>query len=171
MVAYCHRMPARFAEAGFLLPGGQEMADQADIENICSQLAAGKSLRAICREMGVAESTVRYWLIRDEQAFAQSAHARELGCDALADECLEIADDTTGKPEDRRIRIDTRLRLIGKWSQRYSDKLTVKSEKTVTHKYDLDGLPTEQLEQLEGILANAQRDQGGAGETIPPAVH
>jgi hypothetical protein len=46
-----------------------------------------------------------------------------LGCDALADECLEIADDSEIKPDDKRIRIDTRIRLIGKWSQRYSDKM------------------------------------------------
>jgi len=138
---------------------------------ICDELAQGKSLRRICREREIPESNVRYWLNKDEATFAHSARARELGCDALADECLDIADDSEIKPEDKRIRIDTRIRLIGKWSQRYSDKLTVKSEKTVTHKYDLDGIPTDQLEQLEGILANARRDTGGTGEEIPSSVH
>lgn len=147
------------------------MRDQVKIDAICAQLAEGNSLRKICREMELSESTVRYWLSTDEDTFAQSARARELGCDALADECIEIADDITSQADQKRIRIDTRIRLIGKWSQRYSDKLTVKSEKTVTHRYDLDGLPTERLEQLEGILADARRDTGGAGEAIPPAVH
>lgn len=146
------------------------MSAPADIETICNELAEGKSLRAICKERGLAESSVRYWLNKDEDAFAHSARARELGCDALADECIEIADGP--EPTDtKRIKIDTRIRLIGKWSQRYSDKLTVNSNKTVTHKYDLDNLGTDQLEQLEGILADARRGAGDAGEALASSVH
>jgi len=145
-----------------------------EIADICSQLAEGKSLRAICREMGKAESSVRYWLHKDEQAFAHSARARELGCDALADECLEIADKASTDAvaaADKRIRIDTRLRLIGKWSQRYSDKVTVQSESTVTHKHDLGNLSTGELEQLEAILAKSERSAGNAGTALPSSVH
>jgi hypothetical protein len=141
-----------------------------EIADICAQLSEGKSLRAICREIGKPESSVRYWLMKNEEAFAQSAHARELGCDALADECLEIADGA-GDPADKRIRIDTRIRLIGKWSQRYSDKLTVNSNKTVTHRYDLDGLDTDRLEQLEQILADARRGASDTGEAVASSVH
>ena len=142
-----------------------------EIADICDKLAEGKSLRAICREMGKAESSVRYWLNKDEDAFAHSARARELGCDALADECLEIADSPTEPADMKRIRIDTRIRLIGKWSQRYSDKLTVNSNKTVTHRYDLDAIDTSRLEQLEAILADARRGSGDTGEPITSAVH
>ncbi len=144
---------------------------EAEITDICNQLAEGKSLRAICREMGKAESSVRYWLNQDETAFAHSARARELGCDALADECLEIADRPTEAADMKRIRIDTRIRLIGKWSQRYSDKLTVNSNKTVTHRYDLDAIDTARLEQLEAILADARRGAGDAGEAVASSVH
>jgi len=141
-----------------------------ELHAICDELAEGKSLRRICRERELSESSVRRWLLQNEEALAHSAHARELGCDALADECLDIADGA--EPSDvKRIRIDTRIRLIGKWSQRYSDKLTVKSEKTVTHRYDLDSLPTDQLEQLEGILAAARGSEGSAGETESASLH
>ena len=141
------------------------------IEQICAGLSEGKSLRSIAREMKMAESTLRYWLASDEEAFAHSTRARELGCDSLADECLEIADDSEADPQDRRIRIDTRLRLIGKWSQRYSDKLTVQSNSTVTHKYDLDNLPDERLDELERILADASRGKGGEGTEKPSQLH
>lgn len=147
------------------------MITEAELTDICNELAEGKSLRRICRERSLAESSVRYWISKNEEAFAHSARARELGCDALADECIDIADDPTIDAADRRIKIDTRIRLIGKWSQRYSDKVTVKSESTVTHKYDLDNLSDGELNQLESILANAARGEGGESETVAPIVH
>lgn len=140
------------------------------IDDICSELAEGKSLRGICREKGLKESSVRYWLNKSEEAFAQSARARELGCDALADECLEIADGI--EPSDvKRIRIDTRIRLIGKWSQRYSDKLAITNKTEVTHRYDLDALSDGELGELERILANAGASKGSEGAEVAPRLH
>ena len=142
-----------------------------DIEAVCNALAEGKSLRRIAKDMGKAESTLRYWLASDPEAFAHSARARELGCDALADECLEIADDDTLKADERRIRIDTRVRLIGKWSQRYSDKLAITNRTEVTHRYDLDSLSDERLAELERILADASTGEGGTSPALPAPLH
>jgi hypothetical protein len=144
--------------------------DTEQINDICASLAEGKSLRAICRDRGLKESTVRYWLTKNENAFAHSARARELGCDALADECLEIADGPD--PTDvKRVKIDTRIRLIGKWSQRYSDKLAITNKTEVTHRYDLDSLSERELDELERILANAGAGKGGEGEAVPTQLH
>jgi hypothetical protein len=154
---------------GFRLVADSATPEQ--IQAICIKLSEGVSLRKIAKDMGIGESTVRYWFVKDAEAFAHSARARELGCDALADECLEIADDKAIDPADKRIRIDTRIRLIGKWSQRYSDKVTVKSESVVTHRYDLDNLSTTELDQLETILANAARGESGESTAVPAIVH
>jgi hypothetical protein len=146
-----------------------EIADK--LEDICNEIAEGKSLRRVCREMGLKESSVRYWLNKEADAFAHSARARELGCDALADECIDIADDPEIPADVKRIRIDTRIRLIGKWSQRYDDKLTINSKSEVTHRYDLDSLSADKLDELETILADAARGAGGESPTRPDSVH
>ena len=148
------------------------MADIASqVPLICEMMAEGKSLRKACRELGLNEASVRYWLNKDAESFTHSARARELGCDALADECIEIADDPLIDPADKRIKIDTRIRLIGKWSQRYSDKLAITNKTEVTHRYDLDNLPDAELDQLERILAHARASEGGEGEAVASSVH
>ena len=137
---------------------------------ICEDVANGKTMSAAAKERGCTPSAVRMALLRDDAMFELSSHARELGCDALADQCIEIADGE-GDPADKRIKIDTRIRLIGKWSSRYSDKLTVQNNTTVTHKYDLDSIPDAELDQLERILAHAARGSGGEGEAVASRVH
>ena len=92
------------------------------MEHVLSELANGRSIRSICADEGMPpRTTVRGWMAEEEFA-AHSTRAKEHGFDELAEECIEIADDSELKADDKRIRIDTRIRLLGKWSQRYSDK-------------------------------------------------
>lgn len=148
----------------------QEIADA-----ICDRLADGESLRSICRDETMpSTSTVCKWLDRVEGFAEQYARARELQADALFDDCLAISDKAKGDFEDvqeRRLAIETRKWMAGKLKGKYSDKLTVKSESTVTHRYDLDSLSDGELDQLESILAKSQRDQGGEGEAVASSVH
>jgi hypothetical protein len=98
---------------------------------ICSKLAEGKTLRAVCRIDGMPpESTVRRWALDDFNGFAaQYARAREIGYHSMADETLDIADDGTNDvihDEDghettnydviarSRLRVDTRKWLLSK---------------------------------------------------------
>jgi hypothetical protein len=64
---------------------------------ICERLAAGESLRAICRDLHMPEeAAVRQWVAKDLNGFAsQYAQAREAGYHVMADEILEIADDSS----------------------------------------------------------------------------
>jgi len=131
-----------------------------DGETICAGLAEGRSLLSICEAMGIPYSTAARWERDIPEHAANSARAREIGYRALSEECLRIADtpligeERTVKPDGsievregdmlghRRLQIDTRLRLLGKWAPKvFGDKLAVggdadappiKTESTVT---------------------------------------
>lgn len=111
---------------------------------ICERLAAGESLRAICRDGRMPpESTVREWVLDNHHGFsAQYARAREAQADTLFDEILEIADDRSRDfyvDEDgirhvdhehiqrARLRFDARRWYLSKFApKRYADRLDLK---------------------------------------------
>lgn len=126
---------------------------QKTADAICARLAAGESLRAICRDKGMpAESTVRLWVTDNAHGFAaQYARAREVGLDALADELMEIADtpvigsktkiDEEGNSEvtqgdmieHRRLQVDARKWYLSKLApKKYGDKLALEHSGAVT---------------------------------------
>jgi len=113
----------------------QEIGDE-----ICERLAEGEPLRQICRDDRMpAWRTVYAWKANDADFNARIGRAREAGFDAIAHECLEIADETgfdtiQGENGDRantewisrsKLRVETRLKLLSKWDpKRYGDKVT-----------------------------------------------
>jgi hypothetical protein len=110
---------------------------------ICEQLSEGIPLRQICRdnEGFPAWRTVYDWMGKDEALSASIARARDIGYDAIAEECLLIADTpqfgqkqvmsdegSTTTVEDmlghRKLQIETRLKLLAKFHPtKYGDKL------------------------------------------------
>lgn len=107
---------------------------------ICSRLEAGETLRSVCRSDGMpAPQTVLRWTKANSEFSEQYARAREAGYSLLADELLEIADETafdTTKDNDgndkpnhewitrSRLRVDTRKWLLSKALPKvYGDKL------------------------------------------------
>lgn len=145
-------------------------------EEICRRLSMGEPLAKICADDEMpAYSTVRKWEAENPEFSALSTRAKVDGTHYMADECLEIADGR-GDPADKRIRIDTRLRLIGKWNRHvYGDKLAhVGGDKAdapirQSHSFDLTTASDEELEVIERFItrraADAGRDQSGTGET------
>lgn len=119
------------------------------IAEICERLAQGEPLRVICRDPHMPGWVTVYSWINADQGFAERiARARGLGYDAIAEECLEIADDATGdmKPvglladmgdkaptafdaehvQRSKLRIETRLKLLAKWDpKRYGDRQAI----------------------------------------------
>lgn len=140
----------------------QEVADA-----ICERIANGTPLREICRDDNMpAWRTVYDWMEADADFSARIARAREVGEEAIAQECLMIADTpqlgirTTMKPsgtettetdmiEHRRLQIDTRLKLLAKWNPRkWGEKLAVGGAADlppVQSALDVTSLPTEIL--------------------------
>lgn len=112
---------------------------------ICNRLATGEPLAVICRDEGMPHrSTIYDWMKARPEFSRRFARAREEGFDALAAECLAIADDASGDRktvgrdgEERevcdtefvqraKLRIETRLKLLAKWDpKRYGDKIAL----------------------------------------------
>jgi hypothetical protein len=125
-------------------------------QKMCNLLAEGVPLQEICRMEGFpAWRTIYDWMYRDDEAVAAGggvglsaniARAREIGYDALAEQCLIIADtpqlgvkETTSvdhkgnetialSREDmlghRKLQIETRLKLLAKWDpKRFGDRV------------------------------------------------
>lgn len=108
--------------------------DPAIADEITSRIAAGETLRAICRGDGMPHWTTIYdWLDQQPEFALRFARARETGHDAIAEEALAIADEPVGSTDNggtdtgavahAKLRVETRLKLLAKWSpKKYGDK-------------------------------------------------
>jgi len=129
--------PAPPAKPGRPSTFSQEVADE-----ICQRLSKGEPLEQICRDDNMpASRTVSDWKKAHAAFSADFVRAREEGFDAIAAECLDIADfglndtyedDDGNKRTDTdviqrsKLRIETRLKLLSKWyPKKYGDKVDV----------------------------------------------
>lgn len=117
--------------------------NEKDAAEIVARLSTGEPLAVICRDDWLPATRTVYDWMDAQPAFAASiARAREDGYDAIATECLAIADQPnkrigvdpeTGQPvaiesdpQRDRLRVDTRLKLLAKWDpKRYGERLAV----------------------------------------------
>lgn len=94
-------------------------------------------LAAILREAGIARTTWRDWRKANPELDAAYKEAKEIGYDELAQQCIQIAEDKSGDikmgkdgpvfdmehVQRSKLRIETRLKLLAKWSGKYADKV------------------------------------------------
>ena len=93
-----------------------EMADK-----IIRRIAAGDKITRIGKDKNFpATSTIYLWKSLHPEFSEAFAHARDDGCDAISEEALEIADNPDIEPAHKRVMVETRLKLLGMWSNRYS---------------------------------------------------
>ena len=147
---------------------------QALIDEICARLAEGQSLRSICRDDEMPGlRTVMTWLNDKPEFQQQYARAKETGADALADEILDISNNTmpgvvrtikadggieektSDMIEHRRLQIDARKWLLGKIApKKYGDKIAVGGAEdlpAIKTEYD----PLETARRIAFLLAKA----------------
>ena len=117
------------------------------LPEIHAWIESGNTLRSYCRQEGKpSDGTVYDWLEddakREKVESSRFAHARDIGEEVILQECMEIADTPqvgeivtekgdgtvevkrTDMIEHRKLRIETRLKLLAKWNpKKYGDKL------------------------------------------------
>jgi len=92
-------------------------------QSVCSMLSEGKSLKATCKKLKLSYTMVYKWQENEPHFKELSARSKREGYDAIGDDCIDIADNKLLDPADKRIMIDTRLRLLGKWApKKYGDR-------------------------------------------------
>lgn len=123
-------------------PEKPDYGDTLEAQMIADYVTEGMTLIDACRTMDIPRNTI-YQRIADNPKFAAMMEtAREKGYDAIANECLAIADETARdtemgkfgpKPNKEwmarsRLRVETRLKLLAKWHpKKYGEKLQVES--------------------------------------------
>jgi hypothetical protein len=138
-------------------------------ENICNQIATTSiGLHKICKEVGISAVTFFEWLKEDTELSNRYARAREAQAELLADQIIEIADDSTndtktivGKAGDlieventewtnrSKLRVEARKWIAAKLKpKKYGDKVEVdqtisvnKMPDWLTGKVDVEQLP------------------------------
>lgn len=108
-------------------PGTDGYTLEIDAE-ICSRISKGEPLTKMCREDEWLPSreTVYAWQDKYPEFAERFAQARVRGFDAIADDCVDIADNPipTADTQRDKLRVETRLKLLAKWDpRRYGDKL------------------------------------------------
>lgn len=160
--------------------GEKQFADD-QIEELLDRTAKGEQLTKLCSDTRMpSRASVYSWAESDPEFAGRFRAARARGVHALAEECLDIADEPVAKDDsvavsNKRVRIDTRLRLAGKWlASEYGDKLDVNHSGEVINRHDLSGYSADELDALEKLVgksADAARDSGGMGSPEPGTVH
>lgn len=112
---------------------------------ICAELAMGRSLRSVCKDEALpCVATIFNWFRVHPEFLEQYTRAKEESADAMAEECLDIADDGTNDYMERldkdgecvgyqvngehiqrsRLRVETRKWLMAKMKpKKYGEKV------------------------------------------------
>lgn len=164
------RKPA--AGNGIKTGGRPAIRTDALVNKVLDRIEDGTPLMAICRDDGMPRMRTWYdWCEKDEQLAARFSRARGIGRDMIAQQALDIADDTTqdwkegpnGPVPDfeviarSKLRFDGRLKLLACWE---AGSYTPKANVHHTGQVDLvDALEAARLRAINGREGDGE---GGA---------
>jgi len=135
------------------------------------RISHGETLTAICKSNPSYPSVQAFcgWLKADETLAEEYALARDRGFDAIAQQCLDIADDVSNDDlagdngvranhewiSRSKLRVETRLKLLSKWSPgRYGEMIKLSGDKDnpLMIKNDTAPLVAELMQVLQVIV-------------------
>lgn len=135
---------------------------------IVERLSEGIPLWEICRDDHMpAWRTIYDWMERDAELSAWIARARELGQDAIAEDCLRIIDEEPTKViseggirydsafvQWQKNRVEQRLKLLAKWNpKRYGDRVQLAGDADQPIKIQAE---TQAEAMFEALLKNIE---------------
>lgn len=152
---------------------------------ICDRLSTGETLTSICSDSHMPETrTVGLWKEANANFASDFARARDAGFDAIADECIRIAntplegvrteisdDGKTKEVRDdmlghRKLQIETRLKLLAKWDpRRYGDRIHTEFSGEIGVKKSAADMTDEEL----AAIAARKQDKPSAKAQKTPA--
>lgn len=123
--------------------GRRTLKTKSLLNDIAEGLSEGIPLRQLAVTLKFSKSAFYKWCNDDDELDGRIARARKEGFDAIAEECLEIADNSANDWMERegelvrdaehvsrsKLRIETRLKLLAKWSTKYADKQLIGGDK------------------------------------------
>ncbi len=98
-----------------------------DLDDVCTRIAGGESLRSVAADYLVTDEALRVWLRNDPARSARYEQARIDRAHRFADEVIELSD-TVGLSKEEvakaRLQIDTRKWIAAKlYPKTYGDRL------------------------------------------------
>lgn len=147
--------------------------DETLFESICERVANGETVAQVCRDLDVCRRTFDRWCDADPELARRRAEAREAGEDAIADECLSIADEREGRAlmpggeevavvfdstavQRNKLRVWTRLELLKKWNpKKWGERQSIEHSGTIQTMSD---------EEVEAKYAALRAKLGDSGD-------
>lgn len=99
------------------------------IESVLDGMAHGEMLTVMCKKHDISTMAWYQWCDADQALSIAHAQARKKGFDAIAEDCVAIADKTppiSDNVQQSKLRVETRLKLLAKWDpKRYGERMNV----------------------------------------------
>lgn len=138
-----------------------EYFTQYELDELCSFISEGKSVRDWFKaKPNRSRGNFYLWLElhASPDQKEQYGHAMDYRQDVMFEDCLTIADDEAADVQSRRLRVDTRMKMLAKMNpKKYGDKLAL------DHNTSEQNLSDEQLKQR---IAAKQSELG----ILPPTA-